>query len=126
MRRKCAYRESATVHEQEGVLVEGHGGMLLVGDVEVLLEGIAGGHEACHLLDANDAPGSVKVVGQSAGQSRVQDQTSRRGSGACQSGAGCVGQRRELFRGSGGATPLKTPETARGQGTGGRPRWHAY
>ena len=80
------------VREQKGVLVEEHGTMLLVGDVEVLLEGTAG-HEACHLLGANDAPGSVKVVGQSAGQSRVQDQTSRRGSGACQSGAGCVGQR---------------------------------
>ena len=38
--------------------------MLLVGDVEVLLEGTAG-HEACSLLDANDAPGSVKVVCQS-------------------------------------------------------------
>ena len=38
------------MHEQEGVLVEEHGGMLLVGDVEVLLEGTAG-HEACHLLD---------------------------------------------------------------------------
>ena len=33
-------------------------------------------------------------------------------------------KRQELFHESGEATSLKTPETARGQGTAGRPRWH--
>ena len=37
----------------------------LGGDVEVLREGTAG-HEACTFLDADNVPGSVKVVCQSA------------------------------------------------------------
>ena len=39
--------------------------MVLIGDVEILIEGTAG-HEASPLLSADDVPGSVKVNGKSA------------------------------------------------------------
>ena len=113
------------VHEQEGVPVEEHGAMVLVGDVEVLLE-VTAGHEACHLLDANDAPGSVKVVGQSAlvrsaRRTRLPGEDLELVSRA----PAVLVKRQELFHESGEATSVKTLETAHGRSTGGRPRWHA-
>ena len=59
--------------------------MVLVGDVEVPLEGTAG-HEACTLLNA---------------------QGSSRGSGACQLGASCAGRRRGPFCGCGAVDFLR-------------------
>ena len=49
----------------KSIIVEENFAVVLGGDVEVLREGTAG-HENRTLLDADDVPGSVKVVCQSA------------------------------------------------------------
>ena len=69
--------------------------MVLHADAKALREDTAG-HEACTLLDAKDVPGSVKVVSRSVDLSHVQDQGSKKGSGDCQSDAGCADQSQEL------------------------------
>ena len=69
----------------KGVLVEEHGAIVLVRDVEVPLEGTAG-QEACPLLNAQDFS---------------------RGSGARQLGASCAGRRRGPSRGCGAVDFLR-------------------